>query len=177
MIQLKKQIAKTSLSSVFTALTVVFILLGSILEVLDLTVAALCSLISYISILEIKGKYPLLIYFASSVLCIILCPLSSAMLYYIFFFGYYPILKVKLKKTGRISAKIICILIFNIVFILLTLLFKTVFAMQNEPMFMYVILLITYNIFFICFDRCIDVLLFIYTRKIRPKLPIERNLK
>lgn len=171
---LKKKIAKISLASVFSALSVVFILLGSILEVLDLTVAALCALIIHISIFEIKDKYPLLIYFSSSVLSIILCPFTSAMLYYVFFFGYYPILKVKLKRLGKFNAKIICTVIFNAVFILLMLLFKTVFALQNEPFFMYIILLAVYNVFFICFDRCIDVLLYVYVKRIRPKLPIGR---
>ena len=172
---MKKQITNISLSSIFASLSVVFILLGSILDVLDLTVAAICTLINYISIYEVKGRYPMLIYFATSALSLIICPISTSVLYYIFFFGYYPILKVKLRKKGKITAKVICIIIFNIVFTILMVIFKKIFAMQNEPYYMYIILLVVYNIFFICFDRCIDILLFVYFKKIRPKLTIGRN--
>ncbi len=170
---MKKDIRNITLASIFAALSVAMIVLGSFIEMLDLTVAAFCALTVYISMIEIKGKFPFLIYLSTSILSLVITPLSTAVLYYIAFFGYYPIIRQKLKKAGKLVAKAICFLIFNITMILLFLLFKKIFALQNEPAFMYAILLLTANLFYLCFDYALDVFAFIYIKKVRPKLKLK----
>ncbi len=167
---MKREIQKISISAIFSALIVVMILIGTFIEVLDITVAAVCSLIIYIVQIEAKGKYPMLVFLTSSVLSLIFTPLSTATLYFIGFFGYYPIIKKLFSKLGKGIRKIICIIIFNAAMIFMMLLFKTVFALQNEPFAMYAALLITLNIFFLCFDYLLDVFIFIYLKKIRSKI-------
>lgn len=167
---MKKDIKKIALSAVFSALIVVLILIGTFVELLDITVAAVCALAIHIVLIETKSKYPFLVYLTSSALSLILTPLSTATLYFVGFFGYYPILKQKLKNHKKIIRKLICALIFNAVMILLMLLFKTVFALQNEPPMMYMLLLITSNVFFFCFDYLLDVFTFIYFKKLRDKI-------
>ena len=168
-----KEIKKISLASVFTALSVAMIIAGSAFELLDLTVSALCSVTVYISMIEIKGKYPMLIYVTVSVLSLIFVPISTSSLYYIAFFGYYPIMRHKLKKIGKTVSSLLCLLIFNITMILLFLLFKAIFDLQNEPTVMYLVLLITSNVFYLCFDYALNVFAFIYIKKIRPKLGLK----
>lgn len=167
---MKNDIRKTALSSLLSALIVVFILLGTFIEMLDITVAAICALIIHIVQIEVKGKYPFLVYITSSILSLIFTPLSTATLYFIGYFGYYPIIKLKMIKFKKWHRKLICALIFNASMCLLMLLFKTVFALQNEPWQIYVALLVTLNIFFMCFDYLLDVFIFIYFKKIRPKI-------
>lgn len=167
---MKREIKKITLSSVFSALIVVLILLGTFIEILDITIAALCALAVFIILIEAGGKYPFLVYLTSSILCLIFTPLSTATLYFIGFFGYYPILKTKLKGLKKRVVKIICALVFNISMAALMLLFKAVFALQNEPPIMYVLLLITSNVFFFCFDYLLDVFTFIYFKKLRDKI-------
>ncbi len=167
---MKKEIKKIALSAVFSALIVVLILIGTFIEVLDITVAAVCALAIHIVQIETKTKYPFLVYLTSSVLSLIFTPLSTATLYFVGFFGYYPILKLKLKNHKKSIRKLICTLVFNVAMILLMLLFKTVFALQNEPPLMYILLLIASNIFFLCFDYLLDVFTFIYFRKLRDKI-------
>lgn len=167
---MSKEIKKITLSSIFSGLTVALIIVGSLFELLDLTCAAFGALTVYISMLEIKGKYPFLIYLTASVLSLILIPLSTATLYYVAFFGYYPILRYRLRKLKKVFSKLICFGLFNFTMILLYLLFKAAFALQNEPYVMYLVLLITANVFFLCFDFALDVFAYIYIKKIRPKL-------
>lgn len=167
---MKKEIKRIALSAVFSALIVVLILLGTFIELLDITVAAVCALAIYIVLMETKDKYPFLVYLSSSVLSLILTPLSTATLYFVGFFGYYPILKKSLSKQNKHIRKLICVLTFNIVMILMMLLFKTVFALQNEPPLMYILLLISSNVFFFCFDYLLDVFSFIYYKKLRDKI-------
>lgn len=167
---MRKDIKKIALSAIFSALIVVFILIGTFIELLDITVAAVCALTIYIVQIETKEKYPILVYITSSVLSLIFTPLSTATLYFVGFFGYYPILKQKLIKFKKQIRKLISILVFNVAMIALMLLFKAVFALQNEPPLMYALLLVTSNVFFICFDYLLDVFAFIYIKKLRDKI-------
>ena len=164
---MKKNIRKTTVSSIFSALIVVLILLGSFIDILDITVAAICTLAVYIIQIEIGGKYPLLVYITSSILCLIFVPMTTATLYYVAFFGYYPILKKLMSKLPKIVRKAVCLLFFNMIMILLMILFRTVFALQNEPIELYAVLLISINIFFICFDYMLDLFYFIYIKKLK----------
>lgn len=170
---MKKEIRNISLASIFSALSVALIIAGTSFELLDLSVAALCSITVYISMIEIRGKYPLLIYATVSVLSLIFMPMSTASLYYITFFGYYPIIRHKIKQKYKAISVLICLLIFDITMVLTLLLFKTVFSLQNEPAFMYIILLITANIFFLCFDYALNIFAFIYIKKIRTRLGLK----
>ena len=143
---MKRDIHKITLSAINSALIVVIILLGTFIELLDITTAALCSLLVFAVMIEAKGKYPILVYLTSSTLLLIFVPLSSATLYFIGFFGYYPIIRNALVKKKKTIRKIICLVIFNVAMSILMLLFKAVFALQNEPLAMYALLIATCNI-------------------------------
>lgn len=171
---MKTKIRKITLSSIFAGLSTALIVLGSVMEIFDLTTAAFCSLLIYISMIEIKGKYPFLIYLTTCVLSLIISPMTTATLYYVAFFGYYPIIRHKLKRLKKTLSKLICFGVFNASMLLLFCFFKAVFSYQNEPIFMYVVLLVTANIFFFCFDYALDVFAFIYIKKIRPKLNLNK---
>ena len=158
------------MSAVFTALIVVLNLLGTFIDILDFTTAAICSFAVLIVMLEAKKKYAIMVYIASGILSFFLIPLSTATLYYIAFFGFYPILRMITSKMPKILRKTICILVFNMIMALIMLLFKTVFALQNEPFYIYLLLLVALNIFFIAFDRIFDIFPFLYMKKLRNKI-------
>lgn len=168
--RVSKEIRKISLASILSALSTVLIVAGSFFEILDMTCAALACLIVYITDIEIKGKYPFLVYITTSILSLIFVPLTSATLYYIAFFGYYPIIRKAFSKFKKLYRKLFCLGVFNVAMAVILLMFKAVFAMQNEPYWMYLLLLATLNIFFLSFDYVMDFFIIIYLRKIRPKL-------
>ena len=56
---MKRDIHKITLSAIISALIVVIILLGTFIELLDITTAALCSLLVFAVMIEAKGKYPI----------------------------------------------------------------------------------------------------------------------
>ncbi len=167
---MKKSIKKLTLSSILSALITVLIIIGSVIELLDITVAAVCSLVVYISMYECKGKYPYLVYSVSSILCLIFASMTTATLYYVAFFGYYPILRYSLRNLSSKLRKLICALIFNIIMAVLMLTFKALFGLQGEPYGIYFALLLTVNIFFFCFDRLLDLFYIIYIKYIRSKI-------
>ena len=78
------------------ALSVVIMLAGSVIEVMDLSVAAICSFLIIYSIYELGGAYPALVFLVSGALGMILLPNKLPALYYALFFGWYPMLKQRL---------------------------------------------------------------------------------
>ena len=88
-------------ASMLCALSVVLMLAGSIIDVMDLSVAAICSFIIAIAAIELGGAYPLLIFSVSSVLGMLLLPNKLPALYYLLFFGWYPIAKKPLDRLNK----------------------------------------------------------------------------
>jgi len=97
----KKATRRLTASAILAALGVVLLLLGSFVQVLDLSMAAIASILVVFAVIEIGGKYPMLIYAVTSVLSLLLLPVKTAALIYFVFAGYYPILKAVLE--GRLT--------------------------------------------------------------------------
>lgn len=167
--KLKERIRILSYSSISASLITVILLLGGFFDILDLACASVCSLFIHVLMYEMGKKRALLIYAVSSVISILLLPMRSCSLFYVAFFGYYPVLKEYLsnKIKSKPILKTVLLLIYNIVMILLFVLFKTVFGMQNEPVYMYVLLLITSNVFYFAFDLLLSRIMIIYNYKIK----------
>ena len=93
----KKTTLRLTLSAVSSALGVILLWLGGLVQIIDLSVAVLASLLVVFAVIELKGAYPYLIYAVTSVLTFLLMPASSAGLAYVLFAGYYPIIKALLE--------------------------------------------------------------------------------
>ncbi len=85
-------------AAVLTALSVVVLAIGSLVEVLDLSMAAIASLAVVFAVIELRGKYPYLVFAATAVLAFLLLPGKTPALFYAVFAGYYPLLKVTFEK-------------------------------------------------------------------------------
>ena len=80
------------------ALGTVLLSLGSLLEVLDLSVAVLASFLCIYAVIELPPTYPWMIWLTTSVASLLLLPQKSPALFYALFAGFYPILKEKLER-------------------------------------------------------------------------------
>lgn len=106
-----KKVKKTALAGILTALSVVILSLGSIIETLDMTVAAIASFVIMLAVFELGSYFPVLIYVAVSVLSFLLLPNKYGVLIYCFFYGFYPMVKTRLeakisKRSLRFPAKL-----------------------------------------------------------------------
>lgn len=87
------------------ALGVVILGLGSVIEVLDITVAVIASLLTVYAVIEIGGAYPWLIWIVTSIIALLLLPMKTPVLFYAFLTGFYPILKQKIeRRMARLPA-------------------------------------------------------------------------
>lgn len=163
----KSKFRQMALCAVFSALSVVLLLLGTFLDILDITVAAVCSLITVICFKETGIKYSLLMFMSTSLLSLIFTPASSAVIYYISFFGYFPCIVPYLAKLGKTLCTLLSFLIFNITLIADFLLFTKIFGIENEPWWMYVILIAVSDIFFFAYRYALAIFAFLYEKKLK----------
>ena len=115
---ISKQTKKLTLGAILSAMGVALLFLGSFIETLDLTMAALASFFCIFAVIELGGIYPWLIFSVTGALSVILMPYSMTGWFYLLFFGYYPIVKEKLERLPKIFSWILKMLILNVALVI-----------------------------------------------------------
>ena len=173
----ENRISKTkglALSALLSALGVVFLYLGAIVEVASLSMAVIASVCVIIAVTELGGVYPWLIYAVTSTASLLVLPRKEAAVAYLLFFGFYPILKKLLEKKGRLFSLIFKELIFNIALaadVVLSMLLLT--AGNAEPLPIIIAYIVLAEIAFPLYDLALTRIVLIYVRKIRPKFKLK----
>ncbi len=93
--------SRLALGGICLALTIVFMFAGSIVPGIELTLFAISSLFTAVMILETDVRGGLILFAGASILGLILVPNKVAALPYVFFFGYYGILKFYIEKLPK----------------------------------------------------------------------------
>lgn len=163
---------KLALSALFAALCFITMYIGNIAVVFDLCSVTVSALIIIISVIEIKGMYPWLIWAVTSTLCLLILPDKYVALEFIMYGGIYPMIKSLLERLPIFAAWIAKILYFNAAFTLSVLIAKKVFLAADIGFELKGIAYICANIFFIISDICFTLLISSYIRTIRPRLKI-----
>ena len=105
---------KLALSAILSALGVALMFAGSVAQVLDLTGAAVASVIVIYAVIELGGVWPYLIFAVTGGLALLLLPDKFAAVAYVLFIGYYPIVKSAAeRKLPRIAAWILKFALLN----------------------------------------------------------------
>lgn len=124
--------AKTAIGAMVTALSVV-ILMPTVIGVLCYALPVISSLLILFTVIEIDKKWAFGCYAATSVLSLVLIANKEAVVYYVAFFGYYPIVKAILEsKLPRVAEYIVKFLIFNVTMVLSVVVLAKVFGMPYE---------------------------------------------
>ena len=157
-----------------SALSVVLLYLGSMIELLDLSMAVIASLACIIAVIEYGGSAPWAIYGVTSLLSLILLPNKTPAAVYALFFGFYPILKEKFEKRSKILCWVLKEVVFNLCLVAMG--FATYFlsttgdnTLLSSPLFIG-ILVIAAEFVFIVYDIALTRLISFYIISIRNRL-------
>ena len=178
---------KLTIGALLAAMGVALLFIGSFIETLDLSMAALASFFCLFAVIELGGIYPWLIYAVTGILSVILVQHSLGGWFYLLFFGFYPILKEKFDRLVKPLAWVIKIVIFNLTLILGTAVTFLLIFGQTEgktliDAFMYVFggeevgswfaicVYLLANLTFVIYDFALTRLIVFYFRKIRDRL-------
>lgn len=174
----KNRISKIALCGVLSALSVVLLLVGNVLQIGTYAAPMLASFL-LIPVLEDYGKkYALLLYAVVSLLSLFLVPDKELVLFYVLVLGYYPVLRVRLNNIRRgvlrWMAKFGC---FNAAVVVMYALLIVVlappelvqeFAAEGTPMLL--ALLALGNLSFWLCDRALTAITPLYRQRIAPRL-------
>ena len=166
------QTKKITLSALLVALGTMFMIVGAALEVLDLTVCAMASLLVVFVFLEIGSYYPWLVWICTSLATALIYPGSLIGIEYALVFGIYPLIKAYIEKLPRWSWIVVKLLYINAIiwglFAICELLLGIPFF-DADSIGMTVVVYILMNLAFIAYDLFITVMVRFYFLKLRPR--------
>lgn len=117
---------KITLSAVFTALTVVFLYFANIIPTARLAFAAVSSLFAVATVIEAGLLSAVFVFIGSSIIGALLLPEKTAVLIFVLFFGYYPVIKSIAEKLRTSVLKwLVKLLVFEAAFSVIWFLFKS----------------------------------------------------
>lgn len=166
-----------ALSALFVALGMVILYMGCFFEVIDLTVAAVASLLILISVIEMGKGTACLIWIATSILALLLLPNKLIGAEYAIFMGCFPLVKALAEKLPRVLSWMVKLVFVLVAMSGLVLLSHFVFSMPMEAPLLMVGLFLLALITGVIFDIALTRLVTLYLHRLRRVLRIDRMLK
>ncbi len=173
-----KQSRKIAFCALFSALGVVLMYLGAVVEVLDISMACIASMLCIVALIEIGGAYPWLVFAVTGAISLLILPQKFAALLYVALAGYYPMIKcIYERMRSRAVEWILKMLTFNGA--LAIMLFAAIFVLAAEGFTKNLLIgfVILGNFTFIIYDIALTMLVRLYFLKYRKLLGIDRLLK
>lgn len=161
------------------ALGTVFMIVGAVIEVFDLTAVALASVLVAFVYIELGSPYTWLVWLCTTLTTFLFYQHSPMWLIYLVLFGIYPILKGYIEKLPRIFWWPIKLVFANISFVIMLFGIKLItgipFIDPSEKFFgitgsaLYIVMWALLNVAFIAYDFFIAVMVRYYMEKLRSR--------
>ena len=180
---------KLALGAMLAAMGVVMLAIGGLIEVLDLSMAALASFFCIFAVIEMGKGYPVMVYATTGVLAVLIMPQWLSGWFYLLFFGYYPIVKEKLERLPRAVAWILKLLVFNVAITVYAVIcyflffgelelimneFSTLFGGMNIGGVLIAIVYAILNLVFVMYDFALTRLISLYLTRFRRRFRFLR---
>ena len=157
-----------------SALGVILLYVGSVIQVADLSMAVLASLLCVFAVIEYGKTAPWLVFGVTSVLSLVLLPQKTPAVVYTLFFGFYPILKERFEKFDRVRCIVFKELVFNAALIVILLAMKFLFLeFADIPFMLYLIAIVLCEAVFLVYDFALTRLISLYVYKLRKRFRIK----
>ncbi|MBQ2767343.1 MAG: hypothetical protein IJF49_04605 [Clostridia bacterium] len=158
----------------FVALGVILLWLGAVVEVLDLSLAAIASVLTVMGVIEFGSAFPWLVWGATSLLSLLILPAKFPALLYFLFMGLYPMLKAIFERQHYIIAWILKLSAFNTALLLLIVLCTYVFALPDTGLAFEAVVFALANGAFVLYDIALSRLILLYLFKLRPRFRLNK---
>ena len=166
----QKALLHLTLSAMLTALSVVILYLGSLIDVLSLTAVAIASLPMLFAVRELPALYRLFLYAGTTVLAALLLPSPEAAVLYALLGGLYPMIKFPIEHLRRPLPLLLKLLYVNLLITVSELLTVLVFLLPPSTWYVLLALYLIGNPALLLYDRVLDRLLIYYEVRLRPRL-------
>lgn len=170
----KLRTRKIAVSAMMSALGVVVMALGSVIEVMDLTAVAIASFFVFFAVIEMGECFPYMIYAVTGVLSLMLLPDKFAAVCYLLFGGIYPVLKRYFEMLHKIPSWILKFVYFNIILTAVIWLSLKVLKTDPDEMGFSAVLYLLGNVTFFMYDIAVTKIITLYLMKLRDRFRIGR---
>ena len=168
---------KIVVAGVLAALSVIILYLGCAIEVLDLTMSAIVSLLVVVIVIEMGYKYAWMTYIATAILSILLLPQKSPAIFYACFMGFYPIIKSYLERINSALVRwIIKLVVGNAALALMFILMSLFLPDEFEGGWLMLVTYLLGIIAFLMYDVALSKLITLYFVRIRERIKIYKFL-
>ena len=168
-----RQSKKIAIGAMAVALGVAVMALGALIDTVDLTVAAIASLLMTFLYIEIGAPYTWFCWLATSLIAALLFPASLVWLEYLLIFGIYPLIKALIERLPRLLWWPVRLAFLNAMLLLVTLLAAKIFGVpffEREETWYKIALFAVANVAFVAYDLFITFMVRIYFAKFRDKI-------
>jgi len=167
---------KIAFGGIISAFALILMLSTSLISFGTYAFPCLSGMLLVAIVIEFGTKWAYTAYVAVSLLSLFMAGDKEAVIYFIAFFGFYPILKSTLEKIKHSSLQyVVKYIIFNVCIISAFYAGKFILMIPDEEFTLFGvyipwIFLIIANIFFILYDRCVTVMVLNYVHRIRNRI-------
>jgi hypothetical protein len=167
-----KQTRRISACGILSALGVICLSVGSLIEVMDLSMIMIASFLIAFAVIEMGKRWAWLIWGVTALLSLLLLPNKLAALLYLMG-GMYPIVKSTLERLRPLLSWAGKLVAFNGVQILFLMIARELFGMTGLDFSLSWGVLLFNNVLFILFDIVLTVFITFYLVKLRRRLKIQ----
>lgn len=167
------KVKSLTLSAVISALSIVFMYVGSVIEILDLTAAMLASMLCAFIVIEVGGAWPYLTYATVGVISVLMLPNKFVAAVYIIFSGNYPMLKRIFEKLPIVLGWLLKLIVFNFEFTLIYFAAKYIFMVPDIGYSLSILTYLVCNAVFVLYDIAMTRIISFYLLKLRKRLGIK----
>jgi len=167
---------KIAYGAVLTALCVVLLSIGSIITTLDISLAAYAGILILFITIEGGDKMAFSVYFSASVLSMIILPQKSPAFLFLFFMGWYPILKKHAERLRPLFAWAVKLSAYNTAILLLYLVTVKLLSLNYDLVEMTVVYFLIANGAFVIFDLALSMFIPFYIFRIRKRIGFKNDL-
>ena len=154
-----------TLSALMAALCVVIMSLGSLIESLDFSVSLLAGLLIMILSSEYGDRVAMGVWAVAGIIALLL-PMKTPAVFFLSFFGWYPVVQKKINMLPLLFSRVVKILLFNGVMGLLLVL-SAFLTGATDALWLYAVYVGLANFCFQIYDVLLDRFLIWYILKLR----------
>lgn len=163
---------KLAVCAMLSALGVVLLYAGALVEVVDISMAVIASLLCVVAVIEYGGGASWMIYGVTSIISLLLLPNKTPAALYAVFFGFYPILKEKFEKRQKMISWLLKEITFNASLVLMGAV--SAYALSGSGSFIFDPILIGIavvlcEVVFVLYDIALTRLISFYILKLRSR--------
>ena len=170
----REKTRRLALCATLSALGVVILYLGAIVEVLDLSLAALAPVLVIYVAIELDGPWPWLVYLVTGLLALLLLPQKFGAGVYLLFSGFYPMVKQWAeRRLPRLLSLVAKLAVFQLSLLAAWLLMRA-FALPLDFDLPWAYVILFCEITFLLYDFVLTRFISIYVYRWRQKLKFRK---